>query len=559
MNLHIKKRSGGMKCYYHTRHIPREHLRLEDPTGKTVENNFLCDVLEEPVISEMKKYDIDIIETRAVWAEIEKEEGILDFSVVRERVEKIKKAGIGVGIFPWFQHPPAWKKDGTRLKCLEHGKESTLISLWDSQLLEIYDRLYGALAAEFKNDLDFLYVGVYGDFGEVFYPHGVTHYIFSPPHGHPGLFCGDELARKSWRAYLKEKYRTAEKLGCAWNEEINSFDDNLMKFSEHDNIEKRLDIAKWYTDSLMNFTEEVCRIVRKYFPNVRAALPIGQRREPLEFGQIKSRAAKIAGKYNMSVRWTSVGDFGEDFAKSNICSRRLSSAAKFYGAGYGVEASLYLSKETAAPVIFEMLSNNTQIMHNDPGNIMRAGEVYNKFRKYDKCYNFVCDTAVYYPLAAELCIRPDIEKLKQISKGHSAYDELDRDRGRASDIINMPELYDDMARYRECADYGICDEMMIDDGFLKNIKKLVLMPKTVVLGKAAEQIAEFAENGGEVFFAKENPPKILETGEVFECGTGVENLFEQKKKDGVFCTECEETEIEFNPKSGEINFIRRGN
>ena len=484
-----------MKCYYHTRHIPREHLRMDDPVGAAVANNALCDVLEEPVISEMKKYDIDIIETRAVWAEIEKEEGVLDFSAVRERVEKIKKAGIGVGIFPWFQHPPAWKKDGTRLKCLEHGKESTIISLWDPQLLEIYDRLYGALAAEFKNDLDFLYVGVYGDFGEVFYPHGVTHYIFSPPHGHPGLFCGDELARKSWREYLERKYKTAEKLGGAWGEDIGSLDDDLMKFSEKDNIEKRLDIARWYTGSLMNFTEEVCRIVRKYFPNVRAALPIGQRREPLEFGQIKSLAAKIAGKYNMAVRWTSVGDFGADFAKSNICSRRLSSAAKFYNAGYGVEASLYLSKETAAPVIFEMLSNNTEIMHNDPGNIMRAGEVYNKFRKYDECYEFVCDTAVYYPLSAELCIRPDMEKLKRISKGHSSYDELDRDRGEASDVINMVKFYDDMASFRACADYEICDEIMISDGFLENVKKLVFMPNTVIPRDTAEKIKEFSQNG----------------------------------------------------------------
>ena len=230
-----------MKCYYHTRHIPREHLRLDDPWGKAVENNRLCDTLDEPVISEMQKYHIDIIETRAVWAEIEKEEGVLDFSAVRERVDKIRQAGIGVGIFPWFQHPPAWKKDATRLQCLEHGKESTLISLWDPELLKIYDRLYGALAAEFRDEIDFLYVGVYGDYGEVFFPHGVTHYKFSPPHGHPGLYCGDVLARADWKNYLKAKYRTLPALCTAWAEDIGSFDENLMQFSEYFSPEDRVE------------------------------------------------------------------------------------------------------------------------------------------------------------------------------------------------------------------------------------------------------------------------------------------------------------------------------
>ena len=546
-----------MKCYYHTRHIPREHLRLDDPWGKAVENNRLCDTLDEPVISEMQKYHIDIIETRAVWAEIEKEEGVLDFSAVRERVDKIRQAGIGVGIFPWFQHPPAWKKDATRLQCLEHGKESTLISLWDPELLKIYDRLYGALAAEFRDEIDFLYVGVYGDYGEVFFPHGVTHYKFSPPHGHPGLYCGDVLARADWKNYLKAKYRTLPALCTAWAEDVGSFDENLMQFSEKDNIAKRMDLAEWYTGALMHFCEEVCKIVRKYFPDTRAALPIGHRREPLEFGQIKSVVAKIAGKYNMAVRWTSVGEYKTNFALSHICSRRLSSAAKFYGAGYGVEASLYLAKETASPVIFETLSNNASIMHNDPGNIMRAGDVYRRFRAYDECYGFVCDTAVFYPIEAELCVRLDMKKLKEISKGHTTYDESDHDRCEVSDLINLEEFFNAMGEYRKCRDYEICDSRMIDDGYLKTIQNLVILPQTWIPQKTAEKIKQFAQNGGNVAYQQGNPPKILETGEPFQCGTETADLFASKRNDGIFVTECIDRRIVFDAQTDEIRFIMK--
>lgn len=540
-----------MKCYYHTRHIPKEHLKLSDPTGKVVENNGLCDVLDEPIVSKMQKYKIDIIETRVTWREIEEKEGVLDFTALRNRVEKIKNNGFGVGIFPWFQHVPEWVSGVVRLKCLEHGEEHTLISLWDPKMLQIYDRLYKGLADEFKNEIDFLYVGVYGDFGEVFYPHGVTHYIFSSPHGHPGMYCGDELARADWKNYIINKYKTVEKLNEAWKSSINSFDENLMCFEMSDNIIKRFDFSSWYSGALMNFTEEVCKIVRKYFPNVRAALPIGQRREPIEFGQIKSLVAKIAGKYNMSVRWTSVADFKEKFAYSNICSRRLSSAAKFYNAGYGVEAALFLGEETAGPAIYEMISNRSGIFHNDPGNIIRGGDIYDKCREFDDVIDYITDTAIFYPIETELSSRVTNEAYQSAFKGD--YDDADRFRGKCEDLINMPEFYDKLAELRGYIDYEICDSLMIKDGFLKNMKKLVIMSECKIPLETARWIDEFVKNGGKVFFIGENPPEVLETEELFSCAKAEYSDF--GKFNGRYYTKHEDFISEFNPATNEIRFM----
>ena len=77
------------KMYYHTRHIPERHLNLSTPMGAEVKANGLCDVLEEPYYSCMKDYEIDVIETRCVWYEIEPEKGVYDFSKVKADAKAI--------------------------------------------------------------------------------------------------------------------------------------------------------------------------------------------------------------------------------------------------------------------------------------------------------------------------------------------------------------------------------------------------------------------------------------------------------------------------------------
>jgi len=540
-----------MKCYYHTRHIPKEHLKLSDPTAQTIVHNGLCDVLDEPMSSKMKEYKIDVIETRVIWREVEEKEGVIDFSPLKKRIEKIKKGGFSVGVLPWFQHAPDWVDNITRLKCVEHDEEHTVISLWDSKTFEVYERLYKALAEELSEDIDFLYVGIYGDFGEVFYPHGVTHYYFSSPHGHPGMWCGDELARADWKKHLRNKYKTVADLNKAWDSDIKSFDDDLMKFELTDNIIKRYDFAKWYSGCLMEFCDKVCKMVRKYFPDTRIALPIGHRREPLEIGLVKSRAAKIAGKYGMAVRWTSVADFKEKFALSNVCARRLGSAAKFYNAGYGVEAALYLGPETAGPAIYEMISNRSEMFHNDPGNIIRGGDIYEKCRKYDEVIDYITDVAAFYPIESEHCSRVDKKAYLEAFKGD--YEDADRNRGRCEDLINMSEFYDKLAELRGYTDYEICDSGMIEDGFLKNIKKLVIMSECKIPIETVGYITKFAEDGGEVLYIGENSPEILETGEKLPYAKAEYSDFGECN--GKYYTKHKDSVSEFNPETNEIRFI----
>ena len=484
------------KVFYHTRHIPIEHILTESPMGKSVVNNFLCDSIDSPCADKLQEYGTDIIETRLVWSELEPEPGKYDFSRFERDVKKIKSRGFGVGVFPWFQHPPKWYTDGIRLKCPIHNEESTFISLWDgNRLLEIYDRLYGELAKRYSDVIDFVYVGIYSDYGEVCMPLGITHYVFSPKHACSKSFWdGDVMAEKSKRQALAK--------------------------AKNQGVSEDIAYMNWYTESVMDFTDKVCAIFRKHFPKVRAGLPIGCASEALNYGQIKSLSAKIAAKYNIVARWTGWCLTGK-FESSHITTRRVSTAAKFYGADFGLETPLYLSEENAPHAMFEVISNNTSLIHNDPGNIFRAYDVYKAQRNYNVSTAFECDKAVFFPLEKEM-------------------------------LSNDPQYFnafrDQTTLLRRHCDFEVADYRMLKDGYRN----------TIIFTAGVEMLnetAEFIKNEKiDVVYLKDAPPTIIETGEKFVFGTPVEDFSVFGDWKGYYQTKLKDKTAIFDANTMEIKY-----
>ena len=478
------------KIYYHTRHIPIEHLRLEQPMGQQVVDNLLCHSLDAPYVDQLCDYGIDVVETRLVWHELEPEPGVYDFGRFERDVEKIKSKGLGVGVFPWFQHPPKWYTDGVRLKCPVHGDESTLLSLWDpDKLLEVYDRLYGELAKRYGDVIDFVYVGIYGDYGEVTMPFGVKHYQFSPPHHCRGcLWDGDEKAQAS----LAAAYET---------------ENSLMTY------------VNWRTGAMMDFTERVCAVFRKHFPHTRAALPIGCKEERLNDAQIKSKSAKIAAKYNITARWTG-WCLHNTFDRSHTSTRRVSSAAKFYGAEFGLETPLFLGEETAPHALYEVMANNATVIHNDPGNIFRAFDVYRSMRDYTEAVSFSCDKAVFYPVEGEMLGK----------------------------LTSYEDYKSECAKLRRYCDFEVTDSFMLQDGYRKD---LIFMPHVPLLQKTADLIRNMGLN---VIYCSDAPPVILETGEKFCFGTPISDYtalgtwnggYETKTEKGILRLDANDLSISY--------------
>lgn len=519
-----------MDIILHSRHIPREHLDFSAPAATTVENNGLCDVLQDKNLELLKENNVSVIETRLTWHELDNKNSHR-WDRLSSAISAIKKSGLKVGLFCWFQYPPEDIKI-TKLQCLEHGHVSSIASLWDENTLQSYDTLYQELAQNFKEKIDFIYIGIYGDYGEVCFPAGVKHYKFSPKDGHEGFFCADPCARADFSEYLKVRYSSIQALNNAWNSSFTSWQDNLMPtlpFVENP-LRQRIDFSSWYTESITKFCDKICEIANKWFPHTPKGLPIGHPDEKLCVGQIKSDIVKLAAKHGCFARWTGLA-FLCNFGKSDVLAKRISSPATFYGAPFGTEAALTLNFENVVNAMYENIANGSQMLHNDLGNFVRGGDLWGK---YIKDYHFslpTYNTAIFYPLEGELleelCIDSPLALPfenefynayeNSIEKSFSASFNTPRNNQTENlSQINPIELFiTRCATLRHHFDYALADSIMIRDGYLDKINNLCFVISTPIPEETCLKILNWSQNGGKIFMREGVQLTVLETGKPF--------------------------------------------
>jgi len=500
------------KFLYHSRHIPKEHLNFDTVSGQKVKGNLLCDAVEPENAAVLRESGVTIVETRIVWWELEPKPGVYDWSRLDTVLDQIESQGLEIGLFPWFMHPPKWEHTLVRAKCLEHGRESTIPSIWDNRLLEVYDRLYGALAERYGQRAKYLYFSIYGDFGEPQYPHDTKHYLFSSPDAHLGFWCGDELARGDFMRFLQNRYSTMEELNQAWDCNFSSWADDLMPKLpiSVNSIRRRMDFRDWYIGSLMKFTDAVCKIIRKHFPHIYAGFPVGTLHESLEVGQIKSTAVKIAANYCDLIRWT--GLINEpDYGVLDLTTQRIASAVRFYSkAKFGTEAALELNDRVAGHVIYANLASGSHVLHNDLTNIMRGWDLYQEWKEKLRELPVTTSNVLFYPLEGEqlLCMEPEDRN------AHAAKSAIIANE--AESVLEnsiTKEMYREAAQLREKCSYEVADSLMINDGFLYNKKDLYIVSRCPIPVDTALKIFEWIKEGGRLWYNESSAPWILETGE----------------------------------------------
>lgn len=479
-----------MKVRFHSRHIPQELMNFDRWLAVELRDKHgLCSVVEPDVLRRLKDAGVDTIETRLVWWEIEPEPGRFDFSRFERALERIEQSGLRPGLFPWFQHPPKWydaaHEKHARFRCLEHGQDTTILSLFDPKTLEVYDRLYAEVARRFGRRVQFLYVCISGDFGEVCYPSGVDHYHFSSPHNHEAFWCGDRMARADFVGAMRKKYSSLDQLNDAWLTHFSDWNEDLMPalpMRQH-SLRRRRDFADWYVGSLMRFTDAAGEVARRHFPDHEIAVPLGFPFEKLWVGQIKSQAVKIAAKHRLVARWTGMG-WLKSFDRTNVLARRFASAAHFYGAEFGTEAASPFTRENSADALYECLANGATLVHDDPGNMFGHEAVYRKLRPMLRGSPPVCRAAVLYPLSNEL------------------YE---------IDDFRLDDFIDRAARLRHQCDYDICDQHMIADGYLKRLDDLLVLVPTVIDVAAIPMIQEFLNRGGRLWLYGNASLQVIDT------------------------------------------------
>lgn len=158
-----------------------------------MKENGLCDVLKPESIEHIKSYGIETVELRLVWWEFEPKPNVFNWDRFDRYLELVEDAGLKAGVLMWLNHPPVWyygKLDRAEFfQCLEHGKSTTTLSLWDPESINIKERLMKIISDRYKDRLEFIYVMFSGDYGEPVLPQGVNHYNFSSPHTH-GEYSG---------------------------------------------------------------------------------------------------------------------------------------------------------------------------------------------------------------------------------------------------------------------------------------------------------------------------------------------------------------------------------
>ncbi|MGI6713594.1 MAG: hypothetical protein ACOX3K_00820 [Bacilli bacterium] len=493
----------------HTRHIPIEHLDHTNPTTITIKENGLCDSIFN--IQKLQEKYISVIETRLVPIENNK----LDIEWQRfvKVIKHIKKHNMGVGVFCWPQYIDKNSKI-TPLRCLEHNRESTIGSLWDPKLLTKYKKVYKTLS-KYEQYLDFLYVGVYGDYGEVSFPSGVKHYLFSPKHGHLGLFCGDNYAKDSFFKYVKSKFKNIDLLNKKWQTNFANFRDvTPYIYLQSNQIAPKKAFQEWYCGSITKFAKQVMTIANNSFRNIHIGLPLGFADQPLEIGQIKSQIIKAASKHQILVRWTGLG-FLSNYAKSNVLAKVVSSPAHFYHTALGCEAALKLNLDSLLDVMYEAISNGAEMIHNDPKNIDIPHEKWKKIIANYKISKPINNIGVFYPTEAEMLKLLDVGKKtlfpfesEQFKKSKTIneafFDSFSNDDYSYSDVNNNPlDVYiTRVAALRQSFDYCVVDSQLISDGALDKLEYLIIPISCYLKNKTQNSINKWIARGGKLILRK---------------------------------------------------------
>lgn len=493
----------------HTRHIPREHLREDSVMGKRVIENGLCDVIEPECMVKLHKCGVSCIETRLTWHELEPKPGVYDWSRFDRDAKKIMDGGMKLGVFPWFHHTPVWEKDMVRLITLEYGVPH-IPSLWDSRLLETYDRLYGALKEHCGSDIWHIQCCGYGDYGEILYPCGIKHYKSLPTNCLLGHWSGDRLARADFARHLREKYNDSlDRLNRRWGSNFSAWTDNLMPNLPiyTNSLNRRIDFVKWYIGSLEHFCDNAMGVMRKHFPIVSAGIPLGSTFENLPAGWIKSRSCKLAGKHHMDARWTSLARFGLDTMSSQVLARRLSSAAHFYNTTFAAEAALGMPFHFEA--LYEIEANGGCVLQLDPADLFAGEEIYNReVPKIQACRNIKTPAAVFYPIEGEQCecLHSEVDpNLPQNANEGQAYTKREP----------IEFYFDACIEVAKCFDFDFVDTTLIEDSILDQHNLLIFPGAMPVPQKTAALIGAWVAKGGTLMLKKGAAVRILETNEDF--------------------------------------------
>lgn len=462
------------------------------------------------------------VESYVDWAGVEPAEGLWDWNKWDRQVATLKSAGMKWVPFLiagpayatplWFQNGP----NSHYYRCLEHGKDSKVQSLFNPQWPAYVERFIKAFAARYRDQevIESVLLGISGIFGESIYPAGPdniwTTRLTGDYHYHDGWWAGDVYAAADFRAAMQRKYHNITALNRAWKTRYAKFADVSVLLPKHAPSDRaRSDMVEWYQQAMTDWAVYWAKTVRKYFPKTEIYLATGGNGDPMLGADFTAQVAAIAGN-DVGVRITNEGS---DFVSNFTMTREVASATRFYKTFSGFEPGSSVTPAGIINRIYNATSSGARQLHDYENNTLGSVAALNNFRSN----------------AAWL-------KLRQPRINVAFY--LSRETW-ALDPTAISETYNLAATLRDITDLDFVTRRSVLDGHLKTHQVLVLSDSSVLEPKVAETIEKWVNNGG-ILIASSNK-EMLVGGRLYDLSSWRDRMLTRAlpKSDNLLLTHIE--------------------
>jgi hypothetical protein len=451
---------------------------------------FYIQNITDSIARQYKSLGATSVESYVTWETCEKRgEGDWDWSKWDSIVDILKRNNIKWVPFlilgPAYSTPDWYRegKDHFPCRCLEHGLDSKIESLWNPDLPKKIDRFIKAFSDRYGDSgvIESVLLGIQGDFGEAIYSVFGGGWTFDIPgiyHNHPGYWCDDPYALADFRSFIRQRYISLDKLNKRWGTDFTDFGkidfpgrkDNLEKFQKTvqsgSPLARRqwIDFIDWYRGAMTNWADTWIGITRKYFPVTPVYLCTGGDSRP-QFGSNFAEQTRIAAKYGAGVRITNEGS---DYKTNFSYTAWVASAGKHYKTFFGFEPAGEENEKGIIARIYNATATGANQLFDYPSNVTSSKNRTDVQQKHFKYLFHVSEpivpVALWYP--------------------------------NVSLTLKWGGFLEKSALFRDYTDFDFIDETMLGTGALDQHKILVILHGAVMETSDALRIAEWIKNGG---------------------------------------------------------------
>ena len=439
-----------------------------------------------------KALSVTSVESYVDWAGVEPVKDQWNWSAWDKQVAVLQGAGLKWVPFLiagpayatplWFQN----SADSHPYRCLEHGEDSKVQSLFNPALRPQIKRFLRAFADRYRDTgvIESVLLGVTGIYGESIYPAGGeggwTAHLTGSYHNHFGWWAGDAYAVASFRAAMGKQYGRVRRLNAAWGTAFASFDEVATFLPDKaPNDRARADFVEWYQASMTDWAAFWVKSARAVFPKTEIYLCTGGDGNPFLGADFTAQTAAVA-RFGAGVRITNEGS---GYADNFSVTREVATATRHCGTFCGFEPAAEVNAGGVAARIYNATASGARQLHDYIPNTLGKGvEALNSFRT-----NAVWLTPRQPRVPAALYLSRETWALEPDAVGRTLA--LSR-------------------TLRDATDLDFVTRLSLADGHLSGYSVLVLTSSTVLEPESAQAIEKWVRKGG-ILVAATRPGETL--------------------------------------------------